>query len=133
MLTEDFAGRTRIRVAEVRAALSKLREMSKQLAKINKHHTTDLVRTYDRLGQLADDVVEKLPAEATDADSDRAHTIQEQIYDLAADVEEISLAGSEVEDLAGAIDDAIDEIYRRLKATETKLGEVVRLGAKIGI
>lgn len=137
MLTDDFAGRTRVRIASARAALAKLRNASKvairQLAKINKQHAADLGRVYDALGQLADDVVEKLPEEAADADVDRAHAIQEQINDLAAAVEEISLAGGEVTDLASSIDTAIGEIYARLKEAEAQLGQVTRLGAKIGV
>lgn len=137
MLTNDFAGRTRARIAEARAALSKLRETSKevtkQLARIDKQHSVDRARVYDRLGQLADDVVEKLPEEAADADVDRAHVIQEQIYDVTASVEEVSLAGSAVEDLPGALGEAISEIYDGLKEAETQVSKVERLGAKIGV
>jgi methyl-accepting chemotaxis protein len=137
MLTNDFAGRTRARIAEARRTLAKLHDASKvaikQLAKINKQHATDLGRVYDTLGQLADDVVEKLPEEAADADVDRAHAIQEQINDLAAAVEEISLAGGEVTDLASTINAAIGEIYARLREAEAQLGQVTRLGAKIGV
>jgi methyl-accepting chemotaxis protein len=137
MLTDDFAERARSRVAEARAALARLREAikegTKQLAKIDKQHTSDRARVYDRLGQLADDVVEKLPEEATDADVDRAHVIQKQIHDVASSVEEVSLAGNEVEDLAGVLGDAISEIYARLKEAETQISEVERLGTKIGV
>lgn len=136
MIIRDFAERTRARITEVRAVLAALRETQKnaikQLAKIDKQHIADRTRVYDRLGQLADDVVAKLPEEAADADSDRAYAIQEQINDLSADVDEISLAGSSTDDL-NALGDMINEIYASLKETETQLAKVERLGTKIGI
>jgi hypothetical protein len=65
MITRDFAERTRARIIETRAVIAKLHEANKeavrQLMKIDKQHATDRTRIYDRLGQLADDVVEKLP------------------------------------------------------------------------
>ena len=137
MMTRDFTERTRARIAETRAAIAKLREASKdvirQVTKIDKQHTADRTRVYDRLGQLADDVVDKLPEEASDADADRARAIQDQINDLAADVEEIFLAGSAVEDLGGMLGDTINEIYTSLKEAEAQLTKVERLGATLGI
>ena len=137
MLTRDFAERTRTRFAETRAAIARFREASKeairQVAKIDKQHVADRGRVYDRLGQLADDVVDKLPEEASEADAERAHAIQEQINDLSSDVDEISLAGSAVEDLGGMLGDTINEIYARLKEAESQLAKVERLGAKLGI
>lgn len=137
MMTRDFADRTRARVAEARTALTKLREVSKetirQLDKLDKQHVTDRGRVYDRLGALADDVVDKLPEEATDGDSDRAYALQEQINDLAADVEEISFAASATEDLGGLVGDTINEAYASLRETEAKLAKVERLAAKLGL
>ena len=137
MLTRDFAERTRTRFAETRAAIARFREAIKeairQVAKIDKQHVADRGRVYDRLGQLADDVVDKLPEEASEADAERAHAIQEQINDLSSDVDEISLAGSAVEDLGGMLGDTINEIYARLKEAESQLAKVERLGAKLGI
>ena len=137
MMTRDFAERTRTRFAETRAVIARLREASKeairQVAKIDKQHAADRGRIYDRLGRLVDDVVDKLPEEASETDVESAHAIQEQINDLSADVDEISLAGSTIEDLGGMLGDAIDEIYTHLKAAESQLTKVDRLGAKLGI
>jgi hypothetical protein len=137
MITRDFAERTRLRIAETRAIIAKLRETNreaiKQLTKIDKQHDADRTKVYDRLGQLADDVVEKLPEEATDADSERAYALQEQINDVAADVEEVSLAGSTLEDLSGLLKDAFDDLYTSLKSAETQIVKVERAGTKLGI
>lgn len=137
MITRDFAERTRSRITKMRAVIAKLREAHKeavrQLTKIDKQQVADRTRVYERLGQLADDVVDKLPEEATDSDSDRAHTIQEQINDLSSDVDAVSLAGSSVEDLGGMLGDTINEIYAHLKETETQLAKVERVGTKLGI
>jgi hypothetical protein len=144
MIIRDFSERTRARLAETRARLAetravvaKLRELSKgvilQVEKINKQHVADRTRVYDRLGQLADDVVDKLPEEATKADADRAYVIQGQINDLASDVDEVSLAGTALEDLSNVLADLTKEIYTHLKEAEVQLSKVERVGAKIGI
>lgn len=137
MMIRDFAERTRARIAETRAVVTKLREANKdavrQLTKIDKQHVADRTRVYDRLGQLADDVVGKLPEEASDADTEHAYAIQEQINDLSSDVDEVSLAGSSIEDLGGMLGDTINEIYAHLKEAETQLAKVERVGTKIGI
>jgi len=121
----------------MRAVIAKLRDVSKdairQVTKIDKQHTADRGRVYDRLGQLADDVVEKLPEEASEPDVERAHAIQAQINDLSAEVEEIALAGSTIEDLGGMLGDTINEIYAHLKEAESQLAKAERLGAKLGI
>lgn len=136
-MTLDFAARSRARVAEIRAALTKLRELSretrKQLAKIDKQHVADRSRVYDRIGRLAEDLVDKLPEDASDTDSDRAYALQEQINDLASDVEEISLASSAVEDVDGMLGDALREAYASLKESEVQLAKVERLGTTLGI
>ena len=137
MITSEFAERTRARIAETRAVIAKLREAHKdtvrQLTKIDKQHVADRTRVYDRLGQLAEDVVDKLPEEATDADSDRAYAIQEQINDLSAEIDEVSLAGSAVEDLDGMLGDTINEVYAHLKEAEAQIAKAERLGVKLGI
>ena len=137
MMTKDFATRTRARVSEARVALTRLRDVGretiKQLAKIDKQHLTDRGRLYDKLGQLADDVVDKLPEEAADPDLDRAFALQEQINDLASEVDEVALAGSSVEDLGALFGDAVNEIYKSLKESEAQLAKVERIGAKIGV
>lgn len=137
MLIRDFVERTRARVVETRAVVVKLRELGKeairQVEKIDKQHNADRARVYDRLGQLAEDIVDKLPEGATIADSDRAHAIQEQINELSSDVDEVSLAGSSVEDLGAILGDAIKEIYALLKEAEIQLAKVDRLGTKIGV
>lgn len=136
-IVKDFAGRTRSRLAEARAVLNKLRaahkEAVKQLAKINKPHTSDVDRVSERLGQLADDISVELPEAASDTDVDRAHVIQEQIHAVANDVEEVSLAGYMVEDFAEQLNEAINEFYAHLKEAETQLGKVERLSTKIGV
>lgn len=136
-MTRSFSERTRARIAEARAALAKLRETSKetirQLAKLDKQHAADRDRLYEKLGEIANDVVDKLPEEATDSDSDRAYVIQAQVNDLAADVEEISLAASTIEDLGDMIRDAVDEAYASLKETEARLAKVEWIAAKLGI
>lgn len=137
MLTDDFVRRTRERTAETRATLARLRELTKetikQLTKINKQHVTERDRLYTKLGQLADDVVDKLPEEAADSDYDRARVLQDQINDLAADLEEVSLSASAAEDLGGLAKDTIDEAYSSLRETEAQLIKVERLAAKLGI
>ena len=136
-MTRDFAQRTRERIAETRAALSRLREVNKetlkQLAKIDKQHVADRSRLYDRLSELAEDMINKLPEEASEADSERAYALQEQINDLATDVEEISLAGSAREDLNSLLDEAIRDAYTSLKQSEADLSKAERLGTKLGI
>ncbi len=137
MITRDFAERTRLRITEMRAIIAKLRETNKeairQLTKIDKQHDADRTKVYDRLGQLAEDVTDKLPEEAADADVDRAYALQEQVNDVAADVEETSLAGSYLEDLPGQLKDAFDEIYGSLKSAEAQITKVERAGAKLSI
>ena len=137
MITRDFSERTRARLAETRAVVAKLRELSKgvilRVEKINKQHVAERTRVYDRLGQLADDVVDKLPEEATKADADRAYVIQGQINDLASDVDEVSLAGTALEDLSNVLTDLTKEIYEHLKEAEVQLSKVERVGLKIGI
>ena len=137
MMTRDFAERTRARIAETRAVIAKLRELGKeairQVEKIDKQHVADRTRIYDRLGQLADDVVDKLPEEASEADTERAHAIQEQLNDLSSAVDEIALAGSTVEDLSGMLSETINEICAHLKEAESELAKVERVGAKLGI
>ena len=117
--------------------IARLHEASKeairQVAKIDKQHVADQGRVYDRLGQIAEDVVDKLPEAAADADSDRARVLQDQVNDLAADVDEVSLVGSSVEDLGGMLSDTIKEIYMSLKEAESQLSKVERLGAKLSI
>lgn len=136
-MTSDFAQRSRARIVKARRVLAALREAgktaAKQLAHLHAQHAADLGRVYDRLGLLADDVVDKLPEEASDGDADRAHAIQEQIHDAAAAVEEVSLAGSAVEDLGGVLGDAIGDAYALLRKAEAQISEVERLGAKLGI
>jgi hypothetical protein len=133
MITEDFVQRTRGRIAEVRAVLSKLSDAHKALSKIAKQQDSDKLRVYDRLGQIAEDVVEKFPEEAPDAELEKAYVIQEQINDLAGDLDEISLASYQIEDLVGTLGDAIKEIYKSLKETEVQLGKADRVGAKLGV
>ena len=137
MLTEDFARRTKERIAEIHATLTRFRELSrravKQLTKLNKQQIADRDRIYAKLGALADDVVNKLPEEATALDSDRAYELQEQINDLAADVEEISLAERSTEDLADLISSGLDDAHASLRETAAQLSKIERLAAKIGI
>lgn len=137
VITREFADRTRARVAETRAALSRLKEVSrdaiKQLDKINKQHTADRTRVYDKLVQLGDDLVEKLPDDASDEDSDRAYSLQEEVHTLASEVEEISGTASAVEDLESLLSDAVREAFAVLKETETQLAKVERIGAKLGV
>ena len=137
MMTRDFSQRTRERIAETRAALSRLREvnkeMLKQLAKIDKQHVADRSRLYDQLGELAEDMIEKLPEEASDSDSERAYALQEQINDLADVVEEIAIAGSTLEDLNSMLDEAVRDAYASLKQSEADLSKMERLGTKLGI
>lgn len=136
-ITSDFAERSRARIAETRSVITKLRDASKeavrQLAKIDKQHVADRVRVSERVGQIADDVVDKLSEEADDTAFDRAYVIQEQVNDLASDLEEVSLASSSVEDLEGLLSDTIKEIYASLKETESQLAKVERVGTKLGI
>jgi hypothetical protein len=135
-MTSDFAQRTRARVAEARAALTKLREVGKEtvrhLTKIDKQHASDRDRLSSKLGELADDVIDKLP-EAAASDLDRARALQEQINDLAGDVEEISFGGGALEDLGGYLHDTINETYASFKAVEVQLSTMERLATKLGI
>jgi len=137
MITGDFVQKTRARIAEMRAVLGKLRDAHKeavrQLSKIGKQHTSDRTRVYDRLGQLADDVVEKLPEETPEAAVDEAYALQEQINDLAGDLDEVSLASSSIEDLTGTLADTCNEIYASLKEAEAQLSKVERGAAKLGV
>ena len=136
-MTSDFTERARARVAETRAVITKLRDTSKeairQLAKIDKQHVADRVRVSERIGQLADDVVDKLPEDADETAVDRAYVIQEQVNDLASDLDEVSLASSTVEDLEGTLSDTIKEIYAALKEAESQIAKVERVGIKLGI
>lgn len=136
-MTQDFARRTRARIAATREAIAKLHEAGKetmrQAAKIDKQHATDRERVYDHLGQLADDVVDKLPAEASSTDADQARAIQDRINDLASNVEEVSLAGSAFEDLGGVLNDTIKGVYTALKEAESQLAKMELLGVKLGI
>lgn len=136
-MTSDFAERARARITETRAVITKLRDASKeairQLAKIDKQHVADRVRVSERIGQLADDVVDKLPEGADDAAFDRAYVIQEQVNDLASDLDEVALASSTIEDLEGALSDTIKEIYAALKEAESQIAKVERVGTKLGI
>lgn len=136
MLTQDFAQRTRGRLVEIRAALTKLREANREtiklLTKLDKLHVADRTRLYERLGELAEDVVDKLPEEASDADFEHAYVIQEQINDLAAEIEEVSIAGTAVEDL-GDDDETVREAYASLKESEAQLAKMERLGAKLSL
>ena len=113
MLLEDFAQRTRTRITEARGILTRLREVggeaTRQLAKID-----------------------KLP-EAARPDVARAQMIQEELNDLASELEEISLASSAVEDLGRMLKEAVDETYTALKGAETQLTKVVRTASKLGI
>ena len=137
VITRDFAERTRARVAETRAALSRLKEVSrdaiKQLDKINKQHTADRTRVYEKMVQLGDDLVEKLPDDASDEDSDRAHALQEEVHALASEVEEVGGTASAVEDLESLLVDAVREAFAALKEAESQLTKVERLGAKLGV
>jgi len=136
-MTSDFAERSRARITETRLVIAKLRDASKealrQLAKIDKQHVADRGRVSERIGQLAEDVVDRLPEEADDAAFDRAYVIQEQVNDLASDLDEVALASSTIEDLEGALSDTIKEIYAALKEAESQIAKVERVGTKLGI
>lgn len=125
----------RARVTEARAALTKLRDVGKetvrQLTRIDKQHTADRTRFYETLGKLADDVTGKLPENVEDSDWERANALQDEVNDLAADVDEVSIIG-DVETL-GSVFDEITGFYARLKEAEAQLSKVERLGAKLGI
>jgi hypothetical protein len=134
---KDFAERTQGRITETRAALVKLRKTSKdsiqQIAKIAKQHGVDRGRIYDRLGKLADDLVEKMPEEASDVDIERAYALQEPINELLADIEEISLLGMTGEDFETSVSEAISGIYNSLKEAERQLAKVQSLSRKLNI
>lgn len=136
-MTSDFAERSRARITETRLVITKLRDASKealrQLAKIDKQHVADRGRVSERIGQLAEDVVHRLPEEADDAAFERAYVIQEQVNDLASDLDEVALASSTIEDLEGALSDTIKEIYAALKEAESQIAKVERVGTKLGI
>lgn len=136
MMTKDFADRTRARIIEARTALTHLRDVGKdairQLAKLDKQHQADRDRLYEKLGELGEDVVDKLPEEAADSDVERAYALQEEINDLSAEVEDVSFAGYSLEDL-DSLFDAVAEVYKRLKAAEVQLSKMERLGAKLGV
>lgn len=135
-LTRDFATRTRARVVEVRAALAKLRDLGKEtgkhLERLSRQQAADQERVASRIGALADDVVDKLPEEATDADRDHAYVLQEQINDLAGGLEEISLASDAVDDLRG-LADTINDAYGALREAEAQLKRVEQMAGKLGI
>lgn len=137
MLTQDFAQRTRVRIAEARAALTKLRDVGKetvrQLTRIDKQHTADRTRFYEALGKLADGVFDVLPDEEGEVSPEweRASALQDRVNDLAADVDEVSII-SDVETL-GSVLDEITGFYARLKEAEAQLSKVERLGTKLGI
>jgi hypothetical protein len=121
----------------MRAAIIKLRDVGKetlrQVVKIDKQFVADRTRVYDRLGQLAEDVISELPEDVSDADYEQASKVQDQIEDLSADLEAISLTGGALEDLQTALGDALDEIFARLKEAEAQVTEVERLGVKLGV
>jgi gas vesicle protein len=137
VLTDAFEQRTRQRVVEIREALAKFRELAKdtvrQISKISKQHVTERTRLYDTLGALADDVLTKLPGDVPDDEYDRASKLQDQINDLAGDVEEISLLENAIEDLVAIAKETVDEAYASLREAETQLAKVTRQAAKIGI
>ena len=137
MLTDTFEQKTRERVTEIRAALAKFRELAKdtvkQISKISKQHVTERARLYDALGELADDVIAKLPDDVPDAEYDRASKLQDQINDLAGEVEEITLLENAIDDLAAVAKDTIDEAYASLREVETQIAKVGRHAAKLGI
>jgi chromosome segregation ATPase len=137
MITGDFVQRTRARIVAARAALAKLRDASKEalreVTRLDKQHTSDKTRVYDQLCKLADDVIDKLPEEAAEADSDRVYEIHEQINNVASEVDEVSFTSSSVEDMASGLKDMIDDVYARLKDAESQLSVVAREGAKIGV
>ena len=137
MLTDTFEQKTRERVTEIRAALAKFRELAKdtvkQISKISKQHVTERTRLYDTLGELAEDVLAKLPDDAPDGEYDRASKLQDQINDLAGEVEEITLLENAIEDLAAVAKDTIDEACASLREVEAQIAKVSRQAAKIGI
>jgi gas vesicle protein len=137
VLTEAFEQKTRERVTEIRAALAKFRELAKdtvkQISKISKQHVAERTRLYDTLGELADDVLAKLPDDVPDGEYDRASKLQDQINDLAGDVEEISLLENAIDDLAAVTKDTVDEAYASLREVEAQIAKVARQAAKIGI
>lgn len=134
MITNDFTQRTRTRIAEMRVTLAKLREAhkdaSRQLTRVAKQHDADKTRVQERLGKLADDVVE-LPEEVPETELDNAYEVQEQVHKLAADVEELFLVNS-LEDLGDMLD-TISELYADLKKAETQLAKVESFGTKLGV
>ena len=137
MLTDAFEQRTRERVTEIRAALAKFRELAKdtvkQIGKISKQHVAERARLYDTLSELADDVLAKLPDDVPDSEYDRANKLQDQINDLAGEVEEITLLENAIEDLAAVAKDTIDEAYASLREIEAQIAKVGRHAAKLGI
>ncbi len=141
MLTQDFVQRTRVRVAEARAALTKLRDVGKetvrQLTRIDKQQDAERERLYDTLGKLADGVYDALPEEpetkdpAWEREFERASALQDEVGNLASDVEEVSLH-FDMEAL-GTLLDEVAGFYKGLKETESQLSKVERVGAKLGI
>ena len=136
-MTRDFSQRTRERIAETRATLTKFRAQSgeafKQIMKISKQQAADRTRLYEKIGALAEDIVDKLPEEATDDDAYQARSLQDQLNDLASEVDEIALSEDATQDLKSMLDEAIRETYDRLKETEIQLSKMERLGAKLRI
>lgn len=137
MLTDAFEQKTRERVVEIRAALAKFRELAKdtvkQIGKISKQHVTERARLYDTLSALADDVLGKLPDDAPDSEYDRARKLQDQINDLAGEVEEVALLENALEALTAVAKDTIDEAYASLREVEAQITKVGRHAAKLGI
>jgi len=138
MITEAFVQRTRARIAEARAVLTGFRvahkEAVQQLTKIAGKQTSDTERLYDKLGDLAEDVVNKLPDEAEESDFEKAREIQEQINDLASEVEELSLGRSAIEDLGGDLaKDLVSQVFVKIKELETELSAMERRAAKLKI
>lgn len=135
--TADFALRTRGRIAEMRAALTHLRDLgrstSRQLAKLAKQQSADGTRLSDRLGVLADGATSDLPDNAPDAEFDRAFARGEQIGDVAGAVEEISLAGGAVDDLSAALGDAVGDVFAGLREAEAQVAALERAAAKLGL
>jgi len=138
MIATDFAKRTRARVAEARAALTKFhtayKEATKQLAKIAKVHIPDKDHVYDKLGSLAEDVVDKLPEEAEEEDLDKAYALQEKVRKVADALEDIDIGANEIEELGSdATSDPIERVFESLKESEKNLAALERLAAKLKI
>ena len=135
--TADFAARTRARIAEMRAVLTEFRDLggaaTKRLSKLAKQQAADSNRVYGRLGALSDDATSDLSDDASDAELERAYARGEQINEVAADVEEISLAGGAVEDLAAVVRDAVDDVFSGLREAEAQVSALERAAAKLGL